>query len=159
MKQFEKDFINFGISVFKSFGLDNLSAKIFSILYIEPKEVSMDDLAKRTGYSLASVSNKMKMFEGLGMAQRVKKPGTKKVYHYMNKSIFNLMKKKFELAYQKEVLPAKEIIPQILEKHKNVKLNKEETEKMKIIKNYYKQMLEVEKMLKSLHLCMEKLGK
>lgn len=145
MENIEKEFVNFYVQVGKTWGLDNLSSKLIGILYLEPKEISIEDLAKRTGYSLASISNKMRYLENFGVLQRIKKPGSKKVFYYMEKDCIKLTQMHFEKIYSTEILPAKELMPRLLDKFKKEKLNKKEREKYEIIKNYHKQMLDVEK--------------
>ncbi|MEK6964345.1 MAG: hypothetical protein AABX70_08020 [Nanoarchaeota archaeon] len=35
-------------------GLDPLSSMIFGVVYLEPDSISLEEVAKKTGYSLAS---------------------------------------------------------------------------------------------------------
>jgi len=157
MATFEEEFISFAEEVFKSFGLDCLSSKLIGIIYLEPKEISMENLSKQTGYSLASISNKMKLLEGIGIVQRVKKPGTKRVFYFMDKSIINIIKRKVQLSYEKEVLPAKKRIPEIIEKYKGTAMDSNEKDKMDIIKEYYNQILKVEKIIGHINKQIDKL--
>ena len=80
MDELEKEWMAAFNKIAKSFGLDDLSSKVVSVLYLEPEEVPMEDLAKKTGYSLASISNTMRVLGNMGFVQRIKKPGTKKIY-------------------------------------------------------------------------------
>lgn len=152
MSTIDSEFEKFCMVSSKGYGFDNLTAKIFSIIYLEPKEIALEEIAKRTGYSLASVSNKMKLLTPMGIAQRIKKPGSKKVYFYMEKDAIKLGKQFFENAYVSEIIPAKEMMPNIIEKFKDKKLSKIDKEKLSIIIKYHKQMLLIgnvfEKMLK-----------
>ncbi len=68
-------------------GFPSPFASMISELYFEPEPISMQDLANRIGYSLASISLKLKMFEYLGFISRKKKPGTSKVFLYMEKDL------------------------------------------------------------------------
>lgn len=150
MKQVEKDITGFTEQVFKNLGLDALSSKLISILYPEPKEMSIEMLAKKTGYSLASVSTKMKFLENLEFVRRVKKPGSKKVYYYMEKDALKILDSKFEKVLHAEVEPVKENVPKILEKYKDKKLDEKSKKKLEIMKNYHKQMLKLEKILQEM---------
>ena len=152
MQKFEEEFVDFVTEMFASFGMDKLSSKLVALLYIEPKELSMDQLSKITGYCKASILNKTRMLEGTGIIVRRKKPGTKKVFFYMDKDLLRIMKRKYEMAYQKEIIPVKENVPRIIAKYKNAKMSEKDKKKMKIIKDYYKQMLKIEKMFDKLHL-------
>ncbi len=159
MQRLEQEFIDFMTDIFSDFGLDRLSAKLVGILFIEPGELSMDQLSKKTGYCLASILNKMKILEGIGVIERRKKPGTKKVFFYMDKDIFRIMQKKFDMAYQKEVLPVKEKLPRLIERYKEKDMGKKEIEKFRIIKRYYRQMLQLEKMFDRIHSTIDELKK
>ena len=55
-----------------------------------------------------------------------------------------------ELWQKKEITPAKETIPKIINKYKNGKTSKEGKKKIQIITNYYNQILKVEKFLSEL---------
>ena len=112
----EKEWMEFGVGVGRSMGFDLLTSKLISILYLEPESISMESLAKTTGYCLASVSNKLKPLEQLGMIERKKKPGSKKLFYYMEKDLSVVMRKFFEMGYEREIKPAKEVIPGLLKK-------------------------------------------
>lgn len=91
-----EDFIQYGINVFKNLGLDNLSASIASILFIEPTELSLLELSEKTGYSLVSISNKMRFLEKLGIITRIKKPKSKRIFYFIDKSIIKVMERKMQ---------------------------------------------------------------
>ena len=150
MKSIEKEFVDFYINVGKSWGLDTLSSKLIGILYLEPKEICIEKLAEKTGYSLASISNKMRFIESFGVIKRIKKPGSKKVFYYMEKDAIKLAQMHFEKIYEAEIMPAKKLMPELLDKFKKVNLNNDEKEKYKIIKNYNKQILDIEKVFHKL---------
>ena len=156
MMNIENDFMEFARKVGLDFGMDNLCSQIFGILYVEPEEVSMDDLAKRTGYSLASVSNKMKFLEGIGLTQKIKNPGSKKLYYYMEKNVFKMVKNKLQTGLQKEIQPAKQIIPSIIDKYKNAKLDEKQKKQFKIITDYYHQMLKFEELINEFNNILDK---
>ncbi|MFC1741780.1 GbsR/MarR family transcriptional regulator [Nanoarchaeota archaeon] len=145
MKPFEQEFIDFIEQTFQRFGLDSLCSRIVGIVFLEPNEVSMEDLAKKTGYSLASLSNKLRFLESAKMVKRIKKPGTKKSFYYIEKDVYQIMQRKMQAMRDQFMTPAKTILPNIIEKHKNTKMTAVEKEKMDIIIKYHKQLLEVDK--------------
>lgn len=142
MNKPEEMFYEFGIRVFKSWGLDTLSAKLVCLLYIHNDKIAISDLAKHTGYSLASISNKLKKVETAGIIEKTKVPGSKKIYYFMENNIFKIFEKKMEISHRVEINPAKENIPFIIESYKGLKLTKEEKARKSIIENYYKQIVE-----------------
>ena len=120
---------------------------IITILYLEPEEISLEDLAKRTGYSLASVSNTMKLLENMNLVERIKKPKTKKVYFSMEKDLakINIQKIKFISSHINEVLTQLPIIISNYSKQKDEKTKK----RLKIIENYYKQLKELNNIIEN----------
>ncbi len=133
--------------VFKNFGLDPLSSRIVAFLYIEPTEISIERLSKRTGYSLSSISTKAKFLENVNIIEKIKKPGSKKVYYYMEKDIFKILDSKVDKALEAEVYPAKENLPRIIEKYNKKRLNEKSKKKLDILTNYHKQILAMEKLM------------
>ena len=127
---------------------DSLLVTIFAKLYFEPEAIAMDDLAKETGYSLASISNKIKLMGPLFNLRRIKKPGTKKIYLYMDKDILKIWKeallKKDEFVVQK----AKEKMPGLIKEYKEKAKTEKDRKKMECVENYYSQILRLEKALK-----------
>ena len=147
MEELEKEFMEFFSRLFKYYGFNDLSAKVVGILYLEPKEVAMEDIAKKTGYSLASISNTMKILENIGLVQRIKKPGTKKVFFYMEKDLVKLNIQKINMAYEHLTKPMKKDLPQIINKYKHRVKDEKSRQKLQIIENYYTQVLQFERIL------------
>jgi DNA-binding transcriptional regulator GbsR (MarR family) len=147
MKQFEKEFIDFVSGVWQGFGLDQLSSNLIGIIFIEPKEVSTDFLAEKTGYSLASLSNKLRNLEAMKVVKRIKKPGTKKAFYYIEKDVYQIMRRKMQAMFDQYINPARTTLPIIINRHKSSKMNAEEKKKMDIIIKYHKQLLDVGKCL------------
>lgn len=147
MKGFESEFREFAVTNFTNLGFDDLSAKLIATLYLEPHEISMEELAKKTGYCLASISNKMHFLESLGQVHIITKPGSKKKYYVMEKDLFKLMKNKLDAAYTKYVEPVKTNLPILIAKYNGHGHNDEEQKKIQIMKDYYQQMLKMEKLI------------
>jgi DNA-binding transcriptional regulator GbsR (MarR family) len=148
----EQEFVDFLSGLFSGFGLDSLSSRLVSIIFLEPEEVSMEDLAEKTGYSLASLSNKLRLLESQQMVKRVRKPGTKKSFYFIEKDVYAIMRRKVQAMEDLFITPAKNYIPGMIEKYKNAKLDAGEKQKMDIIRKYHKQLLEVDQ-------CMQKMKK
>ena len=144
MKELEKEFSDFFSILLKSYSLEDLPAKVMSVLYLEPKEIAMEDIARETGYSLASICTTMKFLENLGMVKRIRKPGTRKAFFYMEKDLFRLNIQKLKASHEHIVQPAKSILPNIIKKYKQKAKDEESKKKLQIIQNYYKQVLEFE---------------
>ena len=147
LDEIDKEFIEFYQAASRVQGADASLGTILAVLYLEPEEISMEDLAKKTGYSLASISNKIKMFEPVGFVKRIRKPGTKKVYLRAEKNVLEILKKGFTMKHDLVINLAKDRIPKIISKYKDKKLSEEQKKKLKIIEEYYKQMLKFEELI------------
>ncbi len=137
----DKEFIDFATGIGQTYGFDTLSSKLFAVLYLEPGEISMEDLADKTGYSLASVCNSIKVIEKTGFLKKIHTPGTKKLFFTIEKDFSKHMKAMVDMIRKSKIIPAKETLPGLIAKYKNAGYK----EKHKVIDNYYKQMLRLEK--------------
>lgn len=121
-------------------GMDTASIDIFYMVYLSPLEVSLEEIATKTGYSLASVSNKVKMFEMKGMIKKATKPGSKKVYVYADKNFLKLIK---NMMVAKSLLVTDIVstkLPDMIDKYSKKKLNEEQRKKLAIIQDFQRQM-------------------
>jgi DNA-binding transcriptional regulator GbsR (MarR family) len=66
--------------------------KIMFMLLISDEEISMEELAKKTKYSLATLSNTIKYAEKMEMIERVPHKGTKRVFIKAKNSFYNIIK-------------------------------------------------------------------
>ncbi|MCD6367765.1 MAG: winged helix-turn-helix transcriptional regulator [Candidatus Aenigmarchaeota archaeon] len=125
-------------------GLDDITSKIISTLYVEPKEISLEDLSKKTGYSISAVSMAMKTISRLDVIKKFKKPKSRKVYFYMEKNVMpyitEMLSKNLGIIQR-----SKKKMPEIIRKLKKSKSNKEE---LKIAEYYNKQITVAEKIIK-----------
>lgn len=150
ISELEQDFIYFVSKAGATQGLDSFMMKLFAISYISTDDISLDELSKKTGYSLASISNKMKLLESIGLIKKIRKPKSKKIYIKIEKNILKLHR---DLLITKEATTikiAKELLPSIISKHKSKKITKDEKNKLKVIEEYQKQILIVEKVIKKI---------
>lgn len=140
----------------KSNGLDDFSSRIVAILFLETEAISLEELAGKTGYCLSSISTGIKLLEKFGFIKKLKKPPSKKVYIKMendiSKLILELMKKKHETVMGR----SKQLLPEIIKEYKSTKSSKKE---LKIIENYYEDVLRSESILTEAIAKMEKMGR
>ncbi|MCK5025716.1 MAG: hypothetical protein KAS15_03945 [Nanoarchaeota archaeon] len=139
MKALDNEFISMYQDMCMMHGMDRALGSIVGILYIEPEPVAMEDIAKKTGYSLASISNKVKMLEQIGMISKMHKPGTKKIYLSVDKDMSKVMEGMFtkKLAALNMVTSS---IPKMLDKYKNKAKTEKDKKKIDLVENYYKQI-------------------
>lgn len=151
----EQDFMQISVETGKSIGLDELGSKIFTILYLEPEPVSMEFIVEKTGYSLTSVFNKLSMMNRMNFVQKIKRPGSKKIFFYLRKDFSEMLKERIILGYEKRIIPLKEKIPNIINKYKKEKLTPKDKQKLKIIEDYNKQIIKMEFVMKNMISLME----
>jgi len=137
MEPLEEQFTEFYRTIGRSYNLDDLTSRIYARLFIDPGEVAMEDLAKETGYSLASVSNKIKILEVGGMVERRTRPGTRKVYVSAPKDMMRLTLS-FLLQYQNgEVAKVKAEVPAMIASLKGKKTGGRQKTQLEILEKYY----------------------
>ncbi|UCC91503.1 MAG: hypothetical protein JSV39_04300 [Candidatus Aenigmatarchaeota archaeon] len=144
----KEEFIELMTQIQRAKGLDELSSRLIGTLFIEPEEISLDDLARETGYSLSAVCTSMKFLERTGLVKRFKKPGSRKIYFSMEKEMSSLLTGVIKIL-EKNISMLKSRIPGIIERYKLEK-SKGSKEELKIVENYYKQLLMFEKIMKKM---------
>ena len=147
---FEEDMIRLFESIGSSYGFDPLSTKIFALLYMEPGELTLQQLAERTGYSLSMVSTRMKPLESFGWVERVKRKGSRKVHFHMAKDMKTIVISNMTTALEKQVRPVKRQIPVLLERHKGLKDkdNPRVKDQFRMARKLRSRMVELESLLK-----------
>ena len=151
VQQLEQDFIKHSFDMGKAMGLPELHAKLAGILFLSTEPVALEELAKKTRYSLSSVSTAMKFLENMHQAKKTRIPGSKKVYYYMETDVAVFMKSLFKKIREGKIKPAKEYMPNLIKKYESkAKNNDALKEKLGIIENSYKQMVKVDKIIKKL---------
>lgn len=149
MAEFEKRFTEIIKNLSIAQGADSLTGQIFAILYLEPGKISMEEIAKRTGYSLASISNKIKLLETGGLIKKTKEPGSKKIYLYMEKDLLKILEEGIEKKQRLVINMVKSEIPGIIEDARPA--DEKEKAKLESIKKYHKTILKFEKALEIIH--------
>ena len=147
MESLDKEFIEGYKEIGRGQGVDEGFLTIFARLYIEPGDLAMEDLAKETGYSLASISNKVNMFGHIIPIKKSRKPGSKKVYLYMDKDIIGMVKQAMVLKQIHGINIIKDKLPGILKEYKGKVKSEKDKKKLKILENYYSQSLKFEVIL------------
>ncbi|NOQ55877.1 MAG: hypothetical protein GQ477_03655 [Nanohaloarchaea archaeon] len=142
------EFIDLMALNFRQNGFDDCTSKIVGALYIEPKEISLETLAQKTGYSLSAVSTAMKLIVNMGMIKRIKKPKSRKVYFFMEKDMVSCMLGHMKKNYELSLHMSRDKLPKIIDKYKSEKQDGLNAEFM-IIERYYKQVVAFEDVMKN----------
>lgn len=150
MDECDRAFVSYYQKVGRAYGMDELSSSIFALLFLSPEEIALEDLARETGYSLSSVSNKTRMLEMTGCITRVRKAGSKKVYFYAEKDIMKMTLQLMEKVGSVEVTAAKSEIPEIISQLNASGLSASQKKKIKILQAYMKDLQKFDKLVQQL---------
>lgn len=149
METAKKEFENLVYRGVKSQGFDDLSSKLLAILYSEPDLLTLEELSAMTGYSFSAVSATMKMLSGINLVEKTKKASSKKLYFSVQKDMLTMTINAVKSKNEFMVSPAIKDLPAIIERCKKSKAENSE-EMLKIIEQYYQQMIALDLILKNL---------
>lgn len=111
-------------------GAKMLVAKVNAIVFMEPGPLSLEEIAEKTGYSLASVSNAVKRLEEIKKLRRIKEPGSKRVYVQGEKNFIDMLHGQLKHVIDIAITPMREQLPiTIQELKKGTRANKDHEEK------------------------------
>lgn len=99
-----------------SLGYSEVHGRILAALLAEKKPLSLQEISKRTNYSLGSISLSIDFLEILGVVKKFKKSGDRKIYVKLEGDLLSALKKIVILKIEREV---KEVMNEF-ENYKNV---------------------------------------
>ena len=106
-----KQFCDFSYDVCKTYGFSDVQAALVSEVWASPEPLTYADLAKQTGYSLATISTTISMLKPFDMVATERRPGSKKLYVTRGEDMVPRIQKKVEQVQQVEINPLKEKLP------------------------------------------------
>ncbi|MCD6477508.1 MAG: hypothetical protein J7K87_00720 [Candidatus Aenigmarchaeota archaeon] len=89
----EKEIYSLFSNVAASLGYSEVHGRIIAALLVAQKPLSLNELSKRIGYSMSSVSLSLDLLELLGVAKRMKKPNDKKLYVELKGDLLDCLRK------------------------------------------------------------------
>jgi len=102
IKTEEKIFSTFS-SIATSLGYNEVHGRIIASLLVSDNEISLKEMSKITGYSLASLSISLDMLEIIGIIKKVKNPGDRKLYIKLDGDILEGLRSAFLMKVQKGI--------------------------------------------------------
>ena len=102
----KKIFATFG-NVASSLGFSEVHGMIIGAVLVANRPLSLQDIAKRTGYSLSSISVSIDLLELVGVVRKIKNLGDRKIYVKLEGDLIESLKKAFMLKIQKEIFLTK----------------------------------------------------
>ncbi|WP_406661945.1 hypothetical protein V7O66_05390 [Methanolobus sp. ZRKC3] len=158
METVKKEFEDLVYQGMRSYGLDELSSKLLATLYSEADPVTLEELSAKTGYSFSAVSAAMKLLSGITLVEKTKKAGSKKLYFSIQRDMLTMTIHTIKSKSEAFVSPALKDLPAIIERCKNSKAEESE-ETLKVIEQYYQQMVALDLIFKNLIEFTEKIQK
>ncbi|MGV8150108.1 MAG: GbsR/MarR family transcriptional regulator [Candidatus Woesearchaeota archaeon] len=149
-----EQFIEFMTDSMKLNGLNELSSRILATLFLETENISLEEVADKTGYSLSSISTSIAFMEQAGLIQKYKKPHSKKIYLKIENDMIELLLSMLKRKQERTVKRSKEVLPSIIDAYKKTKSSKKEQQ---IIEKYYQDILLTEGIIDDLIVKIEKI--
>jgi len=91
-------------NVASTLGYSDLHGKIIAILLVAGGPITLDDAAKKTGYSRAMVSLSLDLLEVFGVVKKIKKTADRKLYVQLEGDLLECLKKAVMLRIQKAIV-------------------------------------------------------
>ena len=121
-KEIKKNIYSAFSEIASSIGYSDIHGRIIAALLVFDKRLSLQELAKETGYSISTISLSLDLLEFLGMIKKVKNAGDRKLYIELQGNLLEGLKKAFILKIQKNItnsLNSFEIYKEVLKKTKD----------------------------------------
>ncbi len=103
VKEIENDIYSTFSDIASSIGYSEIHGRIIAALLVGGKKMSLQDLAKSTGYSTSTISLSLDLLELLGMIKKAKKVGDRRLYIELNGDLLGGLKKALMIRIQKSV--------------------------------------------------------
>ncbi|MCX8205723.1 MAG: hypothetical protein N3H30_00655 [Candidatus Micrarchaeota archaeon] len=107
-------------SIATNYGMAPICPKMIAMLHLEGDDLSLEEISKRTGYSLASVSNYARILENMGLLTRFTKPGAKRIYVRRYKDMCEMVNKVYATHYELNVKPLREKLPALIKEYEKI---------------------------------------
>ena len=115
--EIEKKIYSLFSNITSTIGYSDVHGKIIATLLVEDKPVSLQELSRKTNYSLASISLAIDLLEFFGVVKKIRKSGDRKVYVRLDGDLLNALRDAILIKVQKVV---RESLNE-LEKYKSIK--------------------------------------
>ncbi len=103
IREIEKKIFNTFSNLARSMGFSPVHGNIIGSLIVGGGSLSLQDMAKKTGYSISMVSLSMDLLEILGIVKKVKKHRDRKLYIELSGDLLESLKKIFLIRVKKGI--------------------------------------------------------
>ncbi len=91
-------------SIASSIGYSEVHGRIIAALLVSNKPLSLNELCKKTKYSLAAISISLDLLEIVGMVKKIKNPKDRKIYARLDGDIIAGLRNALLFKVQKEII-------------------------------------------------------
>jgi len=102
-KTLENKILDTFAEVASTIGYSPLHGKIIGVLLVKNRSMSLQELARETGYSSSMVSLSLDLLEVLGVIKKVKKTADRKLYIELSGDLLECLKKAFVMRLEKSI--------------------------------------------------------
>jgi DNA-binding transcriptional regulator GbsR (MarR family) len=102
-KKLEDRILDTFAEVASSIGYSPLHGKIIGVLLVKARSMSLQDVARETGYSTSMVSLSLDLLEVLGVIKKVKKTADRKLYIELSGDLLECLKKAFVMKLERSI--------------------------------------------------------
>lgn len=103
VKEIKHDLYSSFASIASLIGYSEVHGRIIAALTAGTEPLSLQELAKETGYSSSSISTSLDLLEVLGMISKIKKPGDRKLYVRLEGDLLEGLRKAILLRAQRGI--------------------------------------------------------
>ena len=103
IEDIEKDIYSSFATLASAIGYSEIHGRIIAALMVSGKKLSLQELAKKTGYSISTLSLSLDLLEFFGMIEKKKNAGDRKLYIELHGNLLEGLKKAFIVKIQKSV--------------------------------------------------------
>ena len=86
-----------------SIGYSPLHGKIIGVLLVKQRSMSLQEIAKETGYSSSMISLSLDLLELLGVIKKVKKAADRKLYIELSGDLLECLRKAFVMKLERSI--------------------------------------------------------
>lgn len=126
-QEIEKKIYSIFARATSSLGYSEVHGRILAALLAEGRPLSLQEISKKTNYSLGSISLSIDFLEILGVVRKFKKSGDRKIYVKLEGDLLSALKKIVILKIEHEV-------KEVMKEFENYKKMVKEEKTIKIIK-------------------------
>lgn len=125
-KDTEKEIYSTFADIATAIGYSEIHGRVIAALLVSNRKLSLNELAKKTGYSLSTVSLSLDLLEVLGMIKKIKKAGDRKLYIELQGTLLEGLKNAFLIRIRKSI---DDTLAKFEEHKKNLKNDKSKESK------------------------------